>query len=251
MASIPYSDTTVKNGHLQQMEFWTGLGDAGISGNATLKLIMTTRLNDAFDKIMPRLLRYLRFLGFDDTNQTGIPTKLTNIVNGTSTYTISTDTNSFEVLEILNVAILASATETQYTEIEKISADDVDAPFFLSPNTLTTGVPNRVLIIGNKLFFNCIPNYSATSGIKTFLVREQDRFAVADTTATAGIPLPFQSLLPVYAAHDWLVVNKPAETMLITRLEAEIARREKDLESFISARNQTRNVITTKWQGYA
>lgn len=243
MASIPFSDTTVKNGLMQQCEFWTGLGDTGITGNATLKLIMTTRLNDAFDKLMPRLLRYLRFIGFDDPNQTGIPTKLTNIVSGTSSYTIAADTNSFEALEILDVAILTSPTETQYTKLEKISADNPDALFYVSPNSNSTGVPSSVLIVGNKLFFNVIPDFSATNGIKTFLVREQDRFVAADTTATAGIPLPFQSLLPVYASHDYLVVNKPDNQILITRLEAEIARREKDLDAFIGARNLTKSVM--------
>lgn len=239
MASIPFSDTTVKNGLLQQCEFWTGVGDTGITGDATLKLVMTARLNDAFDKLMPLLLRYLKYIGYDDPNQTGIPTKLTNLTNGTSTYTISTDTNSFEVLEILNIAILTSATATQYTELRKITADHPDAPFYLSPNSDSTGVPSSVLIVGNKIFFDVIPNYSATSGIKSFLIREQDRFVAADTTATAGIPLPFQSLLPVYASHDWLTVNKPDNQMLITRIEAEIKKREEQLDTFIMARNRT------------
>lgn len=244
MASIPFSDTTVKNGHMQQMEFWTGLGDAAITGNATLKLVMTTRLNDAFDKLMPRLLQYLKYVGYDDPNQTGIPTKLVNIVSGTGTYTISTDTNSFEILNLIDIAILPTATATQYIILEKISADDPDAPLYMSPNTSQTGVPSKVLIVGNKIFFDLTPNYSATSGIKAFAVREQDRFVAADTTATAGIPLPFQSLLSVYASRDWLLVNKPDNQMLITRLEAEIQKREADLETFIAARNETRPTMT-------
>lgn len=231
-------------------EDWCNLGDAGISGDTTLLKKFTVKINNAQDKLYPRLYQYLRSIGYDDPNQTGIPTKLTNIVSGTGTYTISTDTNSFEILELLDIAILTSSSGTEYTILEKIDASDERAPLYMSPNPSQSGVPSSVLIVGNKIFFDVVPNYNATNGIKSFAAREMDRFASSDTSQTAGIPLPFQSLLPVYASHEWLIVNKPDNSMLITRLEAEIQRRERDLENFMSARNSTAEKLTVKKIAY-
>lgn len=250
MASIPFSNTTTKTGHIQKCEFWCNLGDAGISGDATLVKIFTGLINDAYDRLMPRLLVYLKHLGYDDINNTGLPFDLTNLTSGTSVYSITTDDNSNESMVLLKVAILPTSSSTQYVELEQISADDPDAPFYVSPNSQQTGIPTKVLILGRKLFFNVIPNYSATNGIKTFMVREHKAFASTDTTAVASIPLPFQSLLSVYASHDWVIVNKPDQETLISRLEAEIQKREKELQSFISTTTNTREVMTPSLSSY-
>ncbi len=235
-----FSDTTNKNGVIQSIEFWTGLGDGAISGDATLLSIMTSRVNQAFDRIYPNLFAYLKTAGFDDTNNIGDPVKLIDIVSGTGAYTALTDDNSLDILVITSLGILGSATATDYSYITKVPADDKDAPKFISPQASSTGSPSRAMIIGNKIYFDIVPDYSVTSGIKIEFNREFSRFVSTDTTKEPGIPKPFHELLSVYASHDWIVVNKPSNTTLITRLEAEIGRRERDLDNFIASRVQVK-----------
>lgn len=240
-----FSDTSAKNGLLQDCEFWTGLGDAAITGDATLIKVITSRINQAFDRIEPFFLQYLKTLGFDDTNNAGLPTKSANIVSGTNTYQALADSNSLPILVITDVAIVPSSGSTTYAVLQQISADDPEAPLFISPNASSTGVPSRVLILGNNIYFDVIPNYNATNGIKYFFSREHYRFVSTDTTKEPGLPVPFHSLLSAYASRDWLAVNKPANTSLLTILGAEIREREAFLDDFIGARTPTKATFTT------
>lgn len=241
---MQYSDTTNKNGLLQVCEFWTGIGDAGISGNTTRKAQFTARLNAGFDRVLPRVLSYSKSVRWDDTNHTDHPFGTFALVSGQNDYNITEDDNNLDILNIVGVKILPSATSTEYLTIDGISADHVFAERAMSPNPSDTGVPIYYLEANNTLFFYPEPNYSAAAGVKIFFEREPSYFATTDTTKEPGIPKPFHELLALYASHDWVVVNKPENTVLITRLEAQIARRERELDDLISKRNPQRRRLT-------
>ena len=110
----------------------------------------------------------------------------------------------------------------------------------LAPNPTVSGIPTLYLEQGNDLYLYPNPNYAATDGLQTFFEREQSYFVSTDTTKEPGIPKPFHQLPFLMAAHEWLLVNKGNNTTLITRVEARIARLERDLENLISKRNPTR-----------
>jgi hypothetical protein len=241
-----YNDTTNKNGIIQTIEFWTNLGDASISGDTTLLKVFTARINEAFDRIMPLLLSFGTMLKWDDANNTDLPVATFNAVSGQGDYTIAEDGNSLDILNITDVKILPNATSTFYSDVEVIGMDDYRATWAMSPATTDIGTPTCVLKRGNTLFFFPKFNYNATSGIKIFFEREQSYFASSDTTKEPGIPKPFHGLLPLYAAYDWLVVNKPGDGTLITRLEAQIHRRENELRDANKGRFPARERITSK-----
>lgn len=240
-----YSDTTNKNGLIQDCEFWTGLGDSTISGDATTLKVFTSRINQSYDRLMPFLLQYLKTLGFDDTNNTGTPSKTVNIVSGTNSYQALQDSNSLPILIITDVAILPNANATAYTLLPHVTPDQDDAALYVSPNASSIGTPSKVLILGNTVYFDVSPNYNATNGIKLFFSRQQYRFVSTDTTKEPGLPTPFHSLLSAYASRDWLAVNKSENTSLLTIVSAEIKDRESQLNDFIGARTPTRSRITT------
>lgn len=241
---MQYSDTTNKNGILQRIEQLTGLGDAGITGNATLLKVMTATVNDAFDELMPLLLSYSDKIRFDDQNHSDLPIGTLNIVSGQADYTITVDDNSLDILNITDIRILPSSSATNYVDIQRLYMDDQRALDAMSPNPSDSGVPTYWLENNNTIFLNPEPNYSATNGIKIYFERIQSYFASTDTTKTPGIPRIFHGLLPLIAAHEWLVVNKPSNTPVITRLEAKISQRKVDLQDLISARNKTRARFT-------
>lgn len=240
---MPFSDTTAKSGIIQTIEFWTNLGDGGVSGDATLLKVFTARVNEGFDRLMPLLLSYSDQLRFDDPNHTDLPTGTFNIVSGQADYKIAQDDNSLDILNITDMRIVPSTSSTVFQTLLKISIDDDNAITAMSPNTADTGVPTHYLERGNTIFLYPMPNYSATGGAKIFFEREQSYFSSADTTKEPGIPHPFHGLLPLYASYDWLLVNKPGNGELISRIESQIEKREQALKDLISARYPTRQRI--------
>lgn len=234
---MDFSDTTNKSGIIQEIEFWTGLGDAGISGNSTLLKRMTARVNQAFDRLMPLLLAYSDKPRWDDLNHTDLPIGTINTVSGQADYSVAEDDNNLDILNITDVRILTSASGTEYTTLTRMFMDDDRALDAMSPNPTVSGVPTHFVEKGNVIFLYPEPNFSATNGIKFFFEREQSYFASTDTTKEPGIPRPFHGLLPLYASYDWLLANKPANGVLISRLEVQIARRERALKDLISTRS--------------
>lgn len=234
-----FSDTTNKNGIIQTIEFWCGMSDGYISNDATLLKQMTARVNSGFDRILPLVLSYTDFLRFDDTNHTDLPVGTFNLVSGQSDYTITADDNSLAILNIIAVTILQSSSSTTYVDLERITLDDRRALNAISPNTSDSGVPTGFVENGNTIFFDVKPNYNATNGGKIFFEREPSYFASTDTAKQPGVPKPFHDLLALYPAYDWLLVFKNDNTALITRLEAQITRRERELSDMIDKRNPT------------
>lgn len=241
---MQYSNTTTKDGLMQTCEFWTGLGDAAITGNATRKAQFNARLNSAFDRVLPRVLSYSKSLRWDDTNHTDHPFGTFNIVSGQNDYTIKEDDNNLDIFNFVGVSIVSSSTETEFQKLTQLSSDDPRAERAMSPNPSDTGVPTHYLEANNTIFLYPKPNYSATAGAKVFFEREPSYFVVADTTKEPGIPKPFHEVLALYASLDWLLVNKPENGQLIPRLEARIARIESELDDMISKRNPQRRRLT-------
>ena len=244
--SIAFSDTTNKNGIIQAIEFWTNLGDTAISGNSTLLAIFTARVNEGFDRLMPLVLSYCDKPRFDDVNHTDLPIATINIVSGQADYKVTTDDNSLNILNLTDIMILQSASDTEYITLDKITMDDERALDAMSPNPSVTGIPSHWLEKGNVVFLYPEPNYASTNGLKLFFERDPSYFISSDTTKKPGIPRPFHGLRPLYASYDWLLVNKPENGILITRIETQIARREKELSNLISSRNPVRKKMTMK-----
>lgn len=238
-----FSDSTTKLGLIQQFEFWARLPDGTVTG--TLLKQITGRINAAFDMLMPRLLSYSDQIRWDDTNHTDQPIGTVNMVSGQSDYKVTEDDNSLDILNLIALRIYESASGTEYKDLVRMFPDDERALEALAPNPSVSGTPTHFLETGNRIFLYPEPNYAATNGIQLFFEREQSRFASTDTTKEPGIPSPFHELLVLYPALDWILVNRAKEVALITRLEARIARKERDLDDMISLRNPTKAGLRT------
>lgn len=247
---MDFSNTTTKDGIIQQIEFWIGKGDASISGDSTLLKIITARVNEAFSRLMPLVLSYCDKPRWDDTNHTDHPIATFDLVSGQNDYSLTTDDNGLNVLNVTHVEILQSATATQYITLQRMTVDHENALAAMAPNSSDTGVPTHFLEKGKYIFLFPEPNYNATNGVRVFFERDPSYFASTNTTKEPGIPRPFHGLLPLYAAHDWLLVNEPSNQVLITRLEAQIARREKELKDLISTRAPAKPKMTMKIEPY-
>lgn len=239
--SLVFNDTSNLAGLIQACEDDTGLGDGAISGDTTLLKQFTRKLNEAYDEVLPYALSQNDSISWDDTNNTDFPIGTVSLVQGQNDYTVFADSNSLEILRIFKIAILQSASATDYVPLQTVELDDEFVPSYLSPNPSATGAPTKVLIKGNSFFFNVLPNYSATAGIKLYFEREQNRFVSTDTTKKPGIPGFLHPLLHHIASHAWLTLHRPASTMQITRLEKKIADGKQALDDRISMQHKSSN----------
>lgn len=241
------SDITNQSGLVQSVEFWARL-PYGSSGN-TLKEIIN-RINRGYDSIMPLLLSNTDEIRWDDTNNTDAPIGYVNIVSGQPDYKITADDNGLDILNLSRVRIHSSATDTVYTELQKMTMDDGRALDAMSPNTAVTGIPSHFLEVGNIYYLYPNPNYSSTNGMELFFERQQNYFTVTGTSASdttePGIPSPFHELLALYAAKDWVMVNRPEDSATINNIVGEILKKEKNLTNSITMRNPTRSKMTMK-----
>lgn len=241
---MQFSDTANKTGLIQSCEFWTRQPDGTITG--TLLKQFTTRINAAFEKIIPLLLAFNNQIRWDDINNTDAPIGYTNIVSGQNDYKITTDANSYDILTINKVRIHQSATATPYIELLRVTSDDPWTGEILDPSVGASGIPYRFLELGNTIYLDPKPTYNSTNGIEIFFGRQQQYFVSTDTIKKPGIPLPFHELLALYASLDWIMVNRTDDTNLITLLTAQIIKLENNLKSFINLRNPSRAKITMK-----
>src|SRR4051794_15879939 len=108
------SDIELKQGLIQECEFWTNLGDGIITGDNALLLRFLSRLNRAFDKVLPIVLSRTDKMRWDDVNHTDYPIATFDIENGVGDYQFLTDENGNSILNITDVMILQSATATEY-----------------------------------------------------------------------------------------------------------------------------------------
>ena len=244
-----YSDKTNKNGLVQRFEFWTRLKDGTIdhASPSTLAYQVADRINAGMEKIMPLLLSYSDYIRWDDTeNHTDRPIGTVNIVSGQADYTIKTDDNSLDILNINAVRALLSASGTEYVTLKRMTMDDSRALDAMSPNPSNTGIPSHFLENGNNIFLYPEPNYAATDGMKLFFQREHNYFVATDSTQETGLPKIFDELLVLHAASDWITVNRTDDPRLQNEIKLQIQRMEKDLKNFIDLRNPTKVKMTMK-----
>lgn len=235
---MQFNDTTNKNGMIQRFEWWTRLPDGTVTG--TLLKQVTAAINDGFDVIVPLLLSNTDFLRWDDTNHTDRPIATVDIVSGQGDYTIAEDDNSLDILNMTRVRILQNAAGTEYQDLIKMLVNDRRAVDAMSPNPSVSGIPTHYLEQGNTLYFYPKFNYAADDGIKLFFEREPSYFADDDTTKEPGFPSTFHILPVLYAALDWVLINRSKDAATITRIEARILKIEQALTDMISLRNPTK-----------
>lgn len=223
------------------MEFWTRQ-PYGSSGN-TLREIYA-RLNRAFDHIMPLLLSYSDHIRWDDINQTDQPIGYVNIVLNQPDYKVATDGNALDIINITRVRIYTSASSTTYVELEQMFINDERALEAMSPSLIPAGTPSHFLEFNNVIYLFPRPNYASTSGLELFFERQQVIFTSTGTSASVttkpGIPSPFHELLALYAAQDWIMVNRSDDVNTIKNIQNRIDKKEQALFDVISMKNRTK-----------
>lgn len=242
--SLVYSNTTTKSGIIQRIErkLFGSNGDGTISGNTTLLAQFTGDVNVAMDRAFTVIFDADGRWQFDDANHTDYPIIRTNLVSGQRDYTFTADSNSNLILGIEKIAILPSATATEYQEIYPVDANsDGDSPFVVD-NTGDTGVPTQYDKLGNGIFLEPIPNYNATNGLKIYISREASYFATSDTTKKPGFAGVFHEYLVLHVCYNYARDNNLATMALFER---DMIKMEKEMQEYYGKRAADERQIMT------
>ncbi len=237
-----YSDTSGKSGLLQDCEFWTNLGDAGVSGNATLKSQFTGRLNDWYHKVVTMILNSQDESDFDDINHTNYPVLKVSLVANQRDYQISASEKMLKIKRIDicpngigNTCYKAEAFDSGEYGLGMGNDTDVDANFAVSEPKYD--LKNNSIWIYPRA---TAANVTNSGVIRAEWIREIDEFTTSDTTQEPGFDEPFHRMLSIGASYDWILVNKSENTALITRLEGLLADYEARLKKHFGSKQLDR-----------
>jgi len=203
-----YSDTSGKTGLLQSVEFFTGVGDGTISGNATYKAQVTQLLNNRYHQVVTMVLDSIGDgWDFDDLNHTNYPVATTPLVAAQRDYVLPA---SEKILRIKRVDVTYDGSK--YYRATPIDTGAIDFGLGTAANTdayFSTTAPGYDLL-GNSLWLYPLADathVTASAKLRLEFTREIDEFTTADTTQEPGIDEPFHNMLAVGAALDWAIAK--------------------------------------------
>lgn len=259
---MQFSNSTTKNGIIQACEFYTGLGDTGISAQATVLDHFTRLVNNRYQEVVTAILDSMDGWDWDDTNHTNkIPIVTRPLIANQTEYLFSTALWSLVAHE--GQAAGGNAT------IKPLKIKRVDVCYDGTGNTCYKAEPvdsgEMGLGLGNDSltdarFNNAQPFYDVTnSGILLYprataanvsnsgilrveFTRNVDLFVDTDTTQEPGIDEPFHDMLSLGASMDWLMAKKP-DSPTINQLAQKYAVLEARLRSYYGKKELDRQII--------
>lgn len=241
--SIPFSNTTSKNGIIQNIEDEVGFNDGDISGDATLLAKFTADVNNALDEIFALIFKTGGIWQFDDNNHTEYPIIETDLLTGQRDYSFTTDEQGNVILDIYKVMV--KNPSGIYVEISQVdqqakNTDNENVDSF-NDDQNTTGTPIRYDMTANGIFLDPIPNYNwriATElerGLKIFINREASYFTTSDTTKKAGFSGLFHYLLVLLPAYKYARIHSLPQ---VNRLEDDIMKMKMELTDSYGKRSR-------------
>jgi len=243
---LQFSDTTTKNGIIQRIEFDTNLGDAVISGNATLLAQLTSVINASYSRATEIVITADGRWTWDDTSHTDQAVATTDIVTDQGDYTILSNT---------------PATTKDYLRVERVEMKDSNGDWIklssvnlreygdsISERRTNTGTPSAFDFNGTSIFLDAIPNYDSTGGLKIWFTRAPLNFATTDTTKRPGFASIFHEYLVLGAVYHWEKykgVGNPEQT------KRDITEMERKMAEFYGNRDKTKaNVLKRPYRSY-
>ncbi len=226
-----FSDTTNKNGIIQQIEKLTGLGDAGITGNATLLKQITADVNNAYSRAASIIIKVDGRMQWDDSNHTNQPISQFNLVSGQKDYSIfaAAPTALQDWLQVERVEILD--TNDNGVFLQPIDHQEINGAE--SEYKDVNATPEQYDFNGASILFYPAPNYNKTNGGKIFFKRAPSYYVSTDTTKVPGFAVLYHELLALWPAYWWGVAKGKG---YIKTVRQEIVLLEADLGKFYSNR---------------
>jgi len=198
---MQFSDTTNKDGIIQQLEFRINLGDTGISGDATLLKQFTGQINDAYMKATNIIVSADGIWEWDDTNMSDLPGSTTDLNADQSDYQILKDapTSTQDWLEIKGVNVKDESGS--WYKLKYRSRKMFGSP--RAERETVTGTPTTFFVEGTQIFLDAMPNYDSSGGLEVLFNRVPLEFSSTDTTKRPGFNTLFHEYLVLVPSYWW------------------------------------------------
>lgn len=238
-----FSDTTNKDGILQECEFWVFGSNYGAITDNAVRLDEFTRLsNRALDRIVTAILDSDTQWQWDDSNYTDFPIGQKDLVDSQRDYTLDTTH-----LKILGVEVKDQSGD--FYPLRQIDYRDMlDQGVSPTEFTETDGKPQYYDLIADSIHLYPQPDanqVTVANGLKVRFQRGASYFSDTDTTKEPGFASIYHRLVPLWASYDYAIANEMVNKASL--IKNEINSEEKKLKRFMSKRDKTgRPIISTR-----
>lgn len=226
--TMTFSNTTTKDGIIQDCEFWLFASNYGqISGDTNLLNTFTSLTNRALDSVVTSIFESDDRWEFDDTTYTDYPIATTDLVNSQRDY----------VLSVSHLKVIRIEAKNETGDWVKLKPKDlVDITIARDEYMKEDAQPMYYDKVANSIFLYPAPNYNSTGGLRVYYQREPNYFVSTDTDKEPGFASILHRLIPLKACYDFAIANNLTDK--ITTLNNEITKKELELRKFYGRRNK-------------
>ena len=230
---MQFSDTSTRQGLIQDCEDIAGLGAAGISGVAAKLQSFTRWINERYLEITGFIISCDGRWQWDDSNQTNSPVATTALVSGQRDYEVlsATPSSGQDWLEVEKVEIKDSNGDLYYLN----PIDEKQTNASLEETYETSGTPVYYDFIGASIKLYPASDYASADGLKVHFKRAPLLFATSATTKIPGFASIFHKYLSLGASFDYCISNDMGRANNLKVLMAEI---KADIKKFYSKRSK-------------
>ena len=216
-----FSDTTNKNGLIQNIESLCNLSDGGISGNSTLLAKITGFINQSNQNIAIALMQADKRWQYDDFNNTDLPRATATLVADQRDYTLpaaSSSGNASTLLGIVKVVVLDANSTPQERELKLTNKSEAE----LNVRHSNSALPLVYKLVGNSVKIwpaaDSGTNVTLASGLIIYFKRTPVAFTTASTTTQPGFMAPFHDVIEYDVAGKYMLpLNKRLGEMYLDR----------------------------------
>lgn len=207
---MQFSDTSTRQGLIQDCEDLTGIGATGISGTTALLQQFTRNINAWYHKVVTMILASQGDWEWDDMNKTNYPVGTINLVAGQRDYVLPlTD----KILKVKRIDITYDGT----SYIQALPLDSFDMKSPLGSSTQEDAYHSKIQpyydLKTNSVWLYPLPDaadVAAGAKMRIEFLREPTEFATNSTTAEPGFDEPFHRMLSIGASLDYAITfQKP------------------------------------------
>lgn len=188
--SLQFSNPTLESGIIE-------LIDTECKSNSTSypTINKVADINLAWDELIAILSENCGVGQWDDNNHEKNPIIRMDLTQGQRNYNFTVDGQSNLILDVYK--LLVADQNGIYHEIPQVDLQSVGKGQSILDGQEQTGQPTSYDRTGNGIFFNLVPSYSYTLGIKMVINREASYFTASDTTKKPGVD---------GRVHEWFVL---------------------------------------------
>jgi len=203
---MDYSDTTNKNGLMQDFEITIGAADGQITGNVTKKAQVTGFFNQMLHQAQIVIFDSLDGWDFDDVNHTDYPILTANLVANQKPYRFA---QAEQLIKIKRVQVTYDGVNWYKAVPFDQGESGLDINTTESEGRFDTTKPFYDMR-GDSMYLYPTPTTTAndTAQVKVWVDREMDEFVVGDTTQQPGIDKAFHRYISLGSAVKWAIIKR-------------------------------------------